>query len=97
MTPLLEAASLSQAALAGFFLVFLRVGGTMLVLPAFGEASVPRRIRLGLAVGFTLIVAPGSGSLVAALLTVPVSTYFAARCAKTGAASGASRIAATNV
>ena len=58
MNELLQAASASQATLAGFILVFLRVGGTMLVLPAFGEASVPRRIRLGLAVAFALIVAP---------------------------------------
>jgi flagellar biosynthetic protein FliR len=62
MNELLQAAVASQAALSQFILVFLRVGGTMLVLPAFGEASVPRRIRLGLAIGFAMVVAPAVGS-----------------------------------
>lgn len=58
MNDLLQAALDSQALLSTFILVFLRVGGTMLILPAFGEASVPRRVRLGLAVGFAMVVAP---------------------------------------
>ncbi len=40
------------------FVVFLRVGAAMAVLPAFGEKSVPARVRLFLALGFTVIVAP---------------------------------------
>jgi flagellar biosynthetic protein FliR len=40
------------------FLVFLRVGGAMLLLPAFGEAQVPRRVRLAVAIAFTLAVTP---------------------------------------
>jgi len=40
------------------FVVFLRVGAAMAILPAFGEGSVPRRVRLGLALAFTAIVAP---------------------------------------
>jgi hypothetical protein len=39
------------------FVVFLRVGGAMAVLPAFGEQIVPVRVRLGLAIAFTAIVA----------------------------------------
>ncbi|WP_238538248.1 flagellar biosynthetic protein FliR [Oceaniovalibus guishaninsula] len=39
--------------------VFLRVGAAMALLPAFGERTVPVRIRLMLALGFTLIVMPG--------------------------------------
>lgn len=39
-------------------LVFLRVGATMALLPAFGDRAVPARIRLGLALAFTLVVAP---------------------------------------
>ncbi len=45
------------AALAAF-LVFVRVGAAMAVLPAFGEQSVPRTVRLALALVFTLVVAP---------------------------------------
>lgn len=48
----------SQSALMVGFVVFLRVGAAMALLPAFGERSVPVRVRLGLAIAFTLIVAP---------------------------------------
>lgn len=44
--------------LAAGFVVFLRIGAAMAVLPAFGERSIPQRIRLGLALAFTAIVAP---------------------------------------
>ncbi|RAP41622.1 flagellar biosynthesis protein FliR [Rhodovulum viride] len=40
------------------FLVFLRVGAIMAMLPAFGERAVPTRVRLGLALAFTAVVAP---------------------------------------
>lgn len=48
----------SRGGLLAFFMVFLRVGAAMAVLPAFGEQLVPRRIRLALALVFTIIVAP---------------------------------------
>ena len=51
-------ADLGREGLAAFFIVFLRVGAAMAILPAFGEQSVPRRVRLGLALCFTIIVAP---------------------------------------
>ena len=38
--------------------VFLRIGAMMAVLPAFGEQSVPVRVRLGLGFAFTLVVLP---------------------------------------
>ncbi|MDJ0825800.1 MAG: flagellar biosynthetic protein FliR [Rhodobacter sp.] len=50
--------SVSQTGLAVGFIVFLRVGAAMAVLPAFGERSIPMRVRLGLALAFTVIVAP---------------------------------------
>lgn len=70
-------------ALFAGFIVFLRIGGFMAVLPAFGEQSVPPRIRLVLAFCFTLVAAPAvtaavtplaeSGRVVALyLLTEPV-------------------------
>jgi flagellar biosynthetic protein FliR len=49
---------LSQEAIFAGFVVFLRVGATMSILPAFGEQSIPQRVRLVLTLGFTLIVAP---------------------------------------
>ncbi|MFP4327151.1 MAG: flagellar biosynthetic protein FliR [Paracoccaceae bacterium] len=39
-------------------LVFLRVGAIVALLPAFGSQSIPARVRLGLALAFTLVVAP---------------------------------------
>ncbi len=45
-------------ALAAGFVVFLRVGAAMAMLPAFGERTVPMRVRLGLTVALTLITAP---------------------------------------
>jgi flagellar biosynthetic protein FliR len=49
---------LSQDVLWLGFAVFIRTGAMMAVLPAFGEQSVPMRLRLGLTLAFTLIVAP---------------------------------------
>jgi flagellar biosynthetic protein FliR len=46
----------AQAVVAG--LVFLRIGAMMALLPAFGERSVPARIRLGITLMFTVLVAP---------------------------------------
>ncbi len=40
------------------FLVFLRIGAAMSLLPAFGERSVPVRVRLVLTIAFTILVAP---------------------------------------
>ncbi|MGY6410606.1 MAG: flagellar biosynthetic protein FliR [Alkalilacustris sp.] len=46
-----------EVILAGF-VVFFRVGAAMALMPAFGEQVVPMRVRLGLGLAFTLIVAP---------------------------------------
>lgn len=40
------------------FAVFLRVSALVSLLPAFGEQSVPARVKLGITLAFTLIVAP---------------------------------------
>lgn len=39
-------------------LTFLRVAAAMAVLPAFGEQTIPARIRLGLAIAFTALIYP---------------------------------------
>jgi flagellar biosynthetic protein FliR len=49
---------LTQAALLGFILVFARVSGVMLLLPAFGERTIPARVRLGATLAFALVVWP---------------------------------------
>lgn len=59
-TLLAEILSLSQSALLVGFVVFLRIGAAMSLLPAFGERSVPIRVRLGITLAFTLIVAPAA-------------------------------------
>ncbi|WP_444667635.1 flagellar biosynthetic protein FliR [Cereibacter changlensis] len=60
MTPMILAplTGLTEQLFWASLLVFLRIGAVMSLLPAFGEQSVPQRIRLVLALGFTLIVAP---------------------------------------
>lgn len=55
---LVDLLKISQVALWTGFAVFIRVGAMMMVLPLFGEQSIPMRIRLGISVAFTAIVAP---------------------------------------
>lgn len=50
---------MSGAAWTGF-VVFLRTAAIVALMPAFGEQSVPVRVRLALAIAFTLIVAPAA-------------------------------------
>lgn len=45
------------------FAVFLRVSAFVILLPAFGEQTVSVRVRLGVAVAFTMIVTPAVPSL----------------------------------
>lgn len=47
-------------------LVFLRVGAMMALIPAFGEQSVPVRVRLAIALAFTLVVLPAVASTIGA-------------------------------
>ena len=51
-------ANLSEAAIYTIALVFTRVAAVSALLPGFGEQSVPMRVRLLIAVGFTLICWP---------------------------------------
>jgi len=48
------------------FIVFIRVATVVSLLPAFGEQSVPARIKLAVAFAFVLVVAP-------AIASVPIS------------------------
>ncbi|WP_108483856.1 flagellar biosynthetic protein FliR [Oceaniglobus ichthyenteri] len=71
----METAAQALVEIQGFliigFIVFLRVGAAAAIMPAFGERVVPIRVRLVLALGFTLIVAPGAIPLVTDLTNPP--------------------------
>lgn len=41
-----------------FLLVFMRVGGVLMLIPGFGEIFVPMRVRLFIALGLCLTLAP---------------------------------------
>ncbi|SFR00711.1 flagellar biosynthetic protein FliR [Poseidonocella sedimentorum] len=59
MTEELTATILSvQGILAAGFIIMLRVGAMMAVLPAFGERAVPMQVRLVIILAFTVIVTP---------------------------------------
>lgn len=45
------------------FLVLVRVGAAIALMPAFGEMTVPVRVRLAVALAFTAVVAPAVSGL----------------------------------
>lgn len=55
------------ANLFAVFLVFARIGATMMLLPGFGELYVPQRYRLLLGLLIALLIAPVLGSRIPAL------------------------------
>ena len=50
--------SLLPALAAAFMLVFARIGAMVMLLPGFGEANIPVRIRLAIALMLTLLILP---------------------------------------
>lgn len=52
-----QATGVGAATILPATLVFLRVGAAMALLPAFGEQSVPQRVRLVLTLAFSIITA----------------------------------------
>jgi len=50
--------SMLPALAAAFMLVFARVGTMVMLLPGFGENNLPVQLRLGIALGLTLILLP---------------------------------------
>jgi flagellar biosynthetic protein FliR len=50
--------SMLPALAAAFMLVFARVGTMVMLLPGFGENNLPMQLRLGIALGLTLILLP---------------------------------------
>jgi flagellar biosynthetic protein FliR len=53
-----ELLGIAQDLLWHGFLILLRVGPVMALMPAFSEQSVPPRVKLILALAFTIVVAP---------------------------------------
>ncbi|WP_272492184.1 flagellar biosynthetic protein FliR [Octadecabacter algicola] len=58
MESLGDLTSASQVLLWQAFIVFVRVGAMVSLLPAFGEQSIPAQVKLGIAFAFTMIVLP---------------------------------------
>ena len=50
--------SMLPALATAFLLAFARIGAMVMLLPGFGEVNVPARLRLGIALGLTLILLP---------------------------------------
>ena len=75
---------IAEATLWSAWWVFLRIGAMMAVLPAFGEQSVPMRVRLVIGFAFTLVVLPavapmlppGAPGLMATLSELAVGLLF---------------------
>ncbi len=77
LAALMQLTGLTQTYLQIGFLVFLRVGAMMALLPAFGDQTVPQRVRLGLTLAFTVIVAPAAAekiSVMNGLVALPLVT-----------------------
>ena len=55
---LTELTGIAPEILVPAFLVFLRIGAVMFMLPVFGEMLVPMRVRLAAALAFTFVVVP---------------------------------------
>ncbi|MFZ0694265.1 MAG: flagellar biosynthetic protein FliR [Alphaproteobacteria bacterium] len=50
--------SILQTDFFAFFMIFARVGAAIMLIPGFGESFVTPRIRLMIAIGITIVVAP---------------------------------------
>ncbi|MFT5741966.1 MAG: flagellar biosynthetic protein FliR [Paracoccaceae bacterium] len=60
---LAQIAPMGVTALWTGFVVFIRIGAMMALVPAFGEQNVPMRVRLGVTLAFVLIVLPAAPGL----------------------------------
>ena len=58
MAQLTQASGIASDVIWQALLVFMRIGSAMSLLPAFGERSVPQRLRLVIAAAFTMVVFP---------------------------------------
>lgn len=63
LAPLIDLVGMGQSMAIAAVMVFLRIGAALALLPAFGEQSIPQRVRLVIALAFTAIVAPAAAPL----------------------------------
>lgn len=56
-----------------FFLVFVRLGGAMTIMPGFGETIISPRVRLTISLAVALAIFPLVGSLVPSMPESPVA------------------------
>lgn len=71
MTAWAELLAITQGVLWLHFVVFLRVGPVMSLFPGFGERMVPMRIKLALALVFTVSVAPAVAEALGPVVSNP--------------------------
>ena len=55
------------------FMVFVRLGAALMLVPGLGEVSVPRTIRLALAIALTAVIGPGVAADFPGLPASPVA------------------------
>lgn len=80
---LAQAFDMAEAAVWSAFVVFLRVGAMMALVPAFGETVVPVRVRLALGIAFAAITWPVVGDGLQPLPT-DVGSVFSTILSETG-------------
>jgi flagellar biosynthetic protein FliR len=88
MTALASMLDLVQVWLATGMAVFLRIGACFLVLPGLGEAMIPARVRLGMALAFTGLVTPALAADAPALTGAMPPLFFFASEAVAGLVLG---------
>ncbi len=82
---LADMVQVARGQLATAFLVFLRIGAVVAVLPAFGEQTLPVRVRLAVVIVFTVVVMPAVGPILPGL---PSDLFRAASYGASEVASG---------
>lgn len=88
-TELTDLLANAQSFLSQLFVVFLRIGAVMALMPAFGEQMIPLRVRLMAALAFTLITVAGlDPTMMALAIQTPASATLLAEVL-TGLAIGA--------
>jgi len=80
-----EAVALGGRSWLAGAIVFLRVAAAMALLPGFSERAVPARVRLALAIAFTLIVMP---AVAESIPPEKLDLRFALNCLVTETAAG---------
>ncbi len=68
-------AELLPAEIFGYFMVFVRLGAALMVMPGFGEIYIPTNIRLAIALVLTMAVAPVVVATVPEMPATPLGIF----------------------